>query len=87
MERHTDQWTISLPHPLSVLALRTAKRECRTRSELIREALRRYLERESSFAKARRKLANRFQGQGIRTLEDVDRLVHEVRAEKPSRRS
>jgi len=44
MDRLTIQWTVSLPPPLSKQALKIAKEEYRTRSELVREALRRYLE-------------------------------------------
>lgn len=41
--RVTRTWTISLPPPMSRLAQRIAKEEHRTKSELIREALRNYL--------------------------------------------
>ena len=41
--RRTRTWTISLPPEMSQLALVIAKQEQRTKSELIREALRRYL--------------------------------------------
>ena len=36
MERHTIQWTVSLPPLLSKQATKTAKEESRTKSELIR---------------------------------------------------
>ena len=39
----TDKWSISLPMPLSRQADAVAAHESRTRSELIREALRHYL--------------------------------------------
>lgn len=41
--RKTRTWTISLPPEMSQLALGIAKQEQRTKSELIREALRLYL--------------------------------------------
>lgn len=41
--RRTKTWTISLPPELSALAERIAQAEHRTKSELVREALRRYV--------------------------------------------
>ena len=41
--RSTRTWTISLPPEMSQLAQAIAKREQRTKSELVREALRLYL--------------------------------------------
>jgi CopG family transcriptional regulator/antitoxin EndoAI len=59
-------------------AERAAREENRTKSELIREALRRYLE-----GRRLRKLqaygAKRAEELGIVGEEDVDRLVHEYR--------
>ena len=40
--RSTRTWTISLPPEMSQLAQAIAKREQRTKSELVREALRLY---------------------------------------------
>jgi metal-responsive CopG/Arc/MetJ family transcriptional regulator len=45
--RVTRTWTISLPPAMSELAQEFAKREHRTKSELVREALRRYLAQRS----------------------------------------
>jgi predicted transcriptional regulator len=45
--RVTKTWTISLPPGMSELAQEFAKREHRTKSELVREALRRYLAQRS----------------------------------------
>jgi len=42
--RTTKTWTISLPPKLGREAERTAREENRTKSELVREALRMYLE-------------------------------------------
>jgi len=55
-----------------------AKRESRTMSELIREALRHY-ERRSWWDEVNEYGRARAERQGIRE-EDVDRLVHEVRS-------
>ena len=78
MERHTIQWTISLPPSLSKEALKIAKEEYRTRSELVREALRRYLENRT-LDRIRAKLSRRFKALGIHTEEDVERLIDEGR--------
>ena len=76
--RISRTWTVSLPPELVREAERAAKAERRTRSELVREALRFYLE-ERQWRKLQRKTALRAQVLGIGTEEDVDRLVHEVR--------
>ncbi|MDR7536510.1 MAG: ribbon-helix-helix protein, CopG family [Armatimonadota bacterium] len=76
--RITKTWTISLPPELVREAERAAKAERRTRSELVREALRFYLE-ERQWRRLQRKTALQAQALGIRTEEDVNRLVHELR--------
>jgi len=73
--RTTKTWTISLPPGLVREAERSAKEENRTKSELVREALRMYLE-ERRWRKLQQKTALQAQALGIRTGEDVDRLVH-----------
>lgn len=78
MERRTDQWTISIPPSLSRRALRIAKEESRTKSELVREALRHYLEKRT-VDRLQGKLSQRFQEMGIKTEEDVERLIDEGR--------
>jgi len=76
--RTTKTWTISLPPKLLREAERAAREEDRTKSELVREALRFYLE-ERRWRKLQRKTALQAEALGIRTDEDVDRVVHEVR--------
>ena len=76
--RTTKTWTISLPPKLIREAERTAKEENRTKSELLREALRLYLE-DQRWRKLQRKTALQAQALEIRTEEDVDRIVHAVR--------
>ncbi|PTL36690.1 CopG family transcriptional regulator [Candidatus Methylomirabilis limnetica] len=76
--RTTKTWTISLPPKLVREAERTAKEEHRTKSELVREALRLYLE-DQQWRTLQRKTALQVQALGIRTEEDVDRLVHAIR--------
>ena len=76
--RTTRTWMISLPPGLVREAERTAKEENRTKSELVLEALRMYLE-ERRWRKLQQKTALQAQAIGIRTEEGVDRLVHAVR--------
>ena len=78
MERNTVQWTVSIPPPLSKKALKVARQEYRTRSELIREALRRYLENRA-LDSIRAKINRRFKQMGVRTQEDIENLVDQGR--------
>ena len=74
MKRSTVQWTISVPPLLSREAERLAEEESRTRSELVREALRKYME-QRSIKQVRRKLTRKFRTLGIRTEQDIERLI------------
>ena len=76
--RTTQTWIISLPPRLLKEAERTAKEEDRTKSELVREALRMCIE-ERRWQKLQRRTALQAKALGIRTEEDVDRLVHQLR--------
>ncbi len=78
MERSTIQWTISIPPMLSRAATKLAKTEYRTRSELVREALRRYLENRT-VDRIRAKVSRRFQAMGIKTEADIERMIDEDR--------
>lgn len=78
MKRATAQWTISIPQPLSRKAEQAAREESRTRSEFVREALRHYLG-ERTFRQAQNRLSRRLEALGIRTEEDVERLIDEGR--------
>ena len=77
--RHSQVVTISLPPTLLARVLKTAKAKGMTRSELVREALRRYERDEQAWqtllAYGRRKA----QGASIRTEGDVERLIDEGR--------
>lgn len=78
MQRSTIQMCISLPPRLYREAMRVAKEEARTKSELVREALRKYLE-EKTFRRACRELEARAEKLGIRTEADVERIIDELR--------
>jgi len=78
MERSTIQWTISIPPQLSRAAMKTAKAEYRTRSELVREALRRYLENRT-VDRIRAKIGRRLQAMGVKTEADIERMIDEDR--------
>ena len=83
--RNTRTLSVTLPPDMLKRAQSIAKRESRTISELIREALRHYerrwwWEEVNAYGRARAKR------QGIRE-EDVDRLVHDVRVTKRAAKS
>lgn len=78
--RNTRTLSVTLPPDMLKRAQSIAKRESRTMSELIREALRHY-ERRSWWEEVNAYGRARAKRQGIRE-EDVDRLVHEVRVTK-----
>ena len=81
-ERISKTTTISLPPSLYREVLKMAKAKGMTKSELFRDAWRRYrkeeLEWEELLAYGRRKAADA----GIRTEEDVERLIDAIRAGK-----
>jgi len=79
MNRTTSQWTVSIPPLLSKKAMKLAKEESRTKSELVREALRIYMTRKELIMSAREELAKKLEEKGVRTLGDVERMVDETR--------
>lgn len=77
--RHTKTWTISLPPAMEREAERLADSEQRTKSELVREALRLYMV--SRKLETIQQVATvRARARGIRTDADVERVVNELRA-------
>ena len=80
MERHTHQWTISLPPVLSKQALKAAQEESRTKSELVREALRQYMARRERFQRIRLDLAHNLKRKGVHKLADIERMIDSGRA-------
>lgn len=86
MERLTKQFTISLPPDMAEQVLAAAKAESRTISELFREAFRTYRAQcIQALLKTSEEEGRRRKHQGY-TQEDVERLIHEVRAEDSSQR-
>ena len=83
--RTTSTMTFSLPPELAKQIREVAADEGRSRSELIREALLRYVE-ESSWRRLLRYGERRARERGISPA-DVGRLVEEYRAEAPSTRA
>ena len=79
--RKTKLITISILPELLEKFNRLAKEECRTRSELFREAMRRYVE-EKEYQNLTRYARQMAEKTGIKTEEDVYRLVDEGRSEK-----
>lgn len=75
--------TISLPPPLLKDVERLAKKQHQTTSELVREALRRYLndteERAAAWKRARAYGAKKAKVLGLSTEEDIYRLLDELR--------
>jgi Arc/MetJ-type ribon-helix-helix transcriptional regulator len=72
--------SITLPEPMLNSARKRAKKENRTMSELVREALRRY-ETSQWLSDVQAYGQERAAAVGILTEKDVDRVIHEARAE------
>jgi Arc/MetJ-type ribon-helix-helix transcriptional regulator len=79
--RTTKAISITLPEPMLDTAKARAKKENRTMSELVREALRRY-EASQWLAEMQAYGQERAIAVGVLTEEDVDRVVHEARKER-----
>jgi Arc/MetJ-type ribon-helix-helix transcriptional regulator len=79
--RTTKAISITLPEPMLDSARARARKENRTMSELVREALRRY-EASQWLAEMQRYGQERAAAVGVVTEEDVDRVVHEARKER-----
>lgn len=75
----TQTFNIALPKDLVKRADFRAKREYRSRSELIREALRRYLDEQSEWEIIFRAGEKAMEEMGIKSEEEVDKIVYEYR--------
>ena len=70
--------TLSFPPDLLKQIERLAKKENRTKSELFREALRRYMA-DRKWESLQREMAAKAKKLGIKTEADVERIVDEIR--------
>ncbi len=84
--RTTKIVSITLPPPLYEQAKAMATEENRTMSELMREALRRY-GRDRLYTTLREKVTPVAEKQGVRTEDDVVRVIREFRREKQAARA
>ncbi len=85
MKRNSVQLTVSLPPNLYRKAMAAAKEESRSKSELVREALRRYLNRQPEMEDAARQSAPTFQDEDahLRALRaHLDKLMAEENPRK-----
>jgi CopG family transcriptional regulator/antitoxin EndoAI len=83
--RTTTPITISLPSDLLQETQRVAREEARTRSDLIRDALRQYLA-SRRWQRLRQWGAETAERLGIKTEADLQRLLDEVRVGRPRSR-
>lgn len=86
LQRVSKTTTISLPPSLYRQAMHVARSKGMTRSELFREAFRRLLMEEARWQELLDYGRRKAQEMGIKTEEDVDRVIHEIRTKKASRR-
>lgn len=75
----TQTLNISLPKDLVKRVDEVANKEYRNRSELIREAVRRYLEDQKEWQQIFKAGEKAMQEMGIKSEEEVDRIVYEYR--------
>ena len=76
--RISKTWTISLPPEMERDAARTAKQERRTKSELVREALRVYLVGRQ-WQSLQKTASLRASQRGIRSEADVENAIDKLR--------
>ncbi|HAH05633.1 MAG TPA: hypothetical protein DCM05_03760 [Elusimicrobia bacterium] len=78
-QRISVQMTVSLPPELYDLAMKVARKEFRSKSDLVREALRNYITKRERFASLRERVAEGLKKRGVRTMKDIEDMVDEVR--------
>jgi len=83
--RTTKTLSITLPPEMLTRASKLAKRENRTMSELVREALRQY-ERQRWWDETNAYGRATAEAAGVRTEEDVVKVIHSERRRKPAPR-
>lgn len=87
MPRKTKIVNISLPEKTYKEMDRLAKKKDVSRSELLRDALSQYVASETRWEQIRKWGEESARKLGIKTEDDVDRLVHEVREEMQQEQS
>jgi metal-responsive CopG/Arc/MetJ family transcriptional regulator len=85
--RTTRTFTISFPPDLAEQVERAAAQESRTTSELFREAFRTYQVERARVALAELRALADQAGTPDYTEEDIERFVHEIRAERQAAKS
>jgi CopG family transcriptional regulator/antitoxin EndoAI len=80
----TQTFNIALPNDLIQRVDRIAKKEYRNRSELIREALRIYLEDKTEWEETFKLGEKVMQTMGIKNEDDVNKIISEYRHGKKS---
>lgn len=75
----TQTLNIALPKELVKKVDKAAKKEYRNRSELIREALRVYLEDKNEWEEIFRLGEKTMKEMGVKSEEDIDKIVYEYR--------
>ncbi|MDP2720732.1 MAG: ribbon-helix-helix protein, CopG family [bacterium] len=78
-------FNIALPEELVVKADEIAKKEYRSRSELIRESLRTYIEERGEWEQVFRFGEKAMKEMGVKSEEEVDKIVYEFRHKQRSR--
>jgi CopG family transcriptional regulator/antitoxin EndoAI len=81
---NTQTFNIALPEDLVKKADEIAKKEYRSRSELIREALRTYIENKEEWEQIFTAGEKAMKDMGIKTEEEINKIVHDFRHQKKS---
>jgi metal-responsive CopG/Arc/MetJ family transcriptional regulator len=82
---NTQTFNIALPEDLVNKADEIAKKEYRSRSELIRETLRTYIEDKEHWEQIFSSGEKAMKDMGIKSEDDVDNIIHEFRHKQKSR--
>ena len=81
---NTQTFNIALPEELVKKADEIAKKEYRSRSELIREALRSYIEDKEQWEQIFTAGEKAMKDMGIKNEEGINKIVHDFRHQKKS---
>ena len=81
---NTQTLNIALPEDLVKRVDQLAKKEYRNRSELIREALRKYIEDKEDWEQIFKAGEEAMEKMGIKSEDEVNKIVHDFRHQKKS---